>query len=153
MAGAKSNVVPDRAEMYIDVRTLPGDTQDDVDEMLRDLIGPELMGSVEIHKPYPGMADDTPFSSTDTPLWDAIADSVRLAYPGARVVPSLVTGGTDARYFRRRGVEAYGAGLLSNKVSLPEFLNRFHGHNERIDIESLELTTQLWLNVFDRLWR
>ena len=25
--------------------------------------------------------------------------------------------------------------------------NRFHGHNERIDIESLRLTTNLWLDV------
>ena len=47
---------------------------------------------------------------------------------------------------------AYGAGLLSNKVSFSEFQNRFHGNNERIDIESLKLTTQLWLNVCDRLW-
>jgi acetylornithine deacetylase/succinyl-diaminopimelate desuccinylase-like protein len=31
-------------------------------------------------------------------------------------------------------------------------MNRFHGHNERIDIESLKLTTQLWLDVLDRLW-
>ena len=58
----------------------------------------------------------------------------------------------DARFFRQRGATAYGAGLLSNKVSLEEFLNRFHGHNERIDVESLDLTTQLWRNVMDRLW-
>ena len=28
----------------------------------------------------------------------------------------------------------------------------YHGHNERIDIESLRLTTKLWLDVCDRLW-
>ena len=67
-------------------------------------------------------------------------------------MPSLVTGGTDARFFRRRGVPAYGAGLLSPHVSLAEFVNRFHGHDERIDIDSLRLTTQLWLDVVDRLW-
>ena len=44
------------------------------------------------------------------------------------------------------------AGLLSPEVPLAEFMNRFHGHNERIDIESLKLTTQLWLDVLDRLW-
>jgi acetylornithine deacetylase/succinyl-diaminopimelate desuccinylase-like protein len=33
-----------------------------------------------------------------------------------------------------------------------EFMNRFHGHNERIDIESLRLTTKLWLDVVERLW-
>ena len=63
-----------------------------------------------------------------------------------------MTGGTDARFFRARGVPAYGAGLLSDKVSFAEFQRRFHGHDERIDIESLALTTQLWLDVCDRLW-
>ena len=151
-SGEKGNTVPDRAELYIDIRTLPGDTQADIDALVANLIGPDLMPSVEINRPYPNMADGTLFSSTDTPLWDAMVDSIRMAYPSARVVPSLVTGGTDARYFRRRGVEAYGAGLLSNNVSLAEFLNRFHGNNERIDVDSLELTTQLWLDIFDRLW-
>ena len=67
-------------------------------------------------------------------------------------MPSMITGGTDARYFRQRGVPSYGAGLLSQRVPLEEFLNRFHGNNERIDVDSLKLTTQLWLDVLDRLW-
>jgi acetylornithine deacetylase/succinyl-diaminopimelate desuccinylase-like protein len=63
-----------------------------------------------------------------------------------------VTGGTDARFFRQRGIPAYGAGLLSPEVDTSEFFSRFHGHNERIDIESLRLTVQLWLDILDRLW-
>ena len=59
----------------------------------------------------------------------------------------------QARAAFQRGVEAYGADLLSTKVSLAEFMNRFHGHNERIDIESLQLTTKLWLDIMDRFWR
>ena len=54
---------------------------------------------------------------------------------------------------RERGIPAYGAGLLSDKVPLSEFLSRFHGNNERIDVDSLRLTTKLFLDVFDRLWR
>lgn len=152
-SGTKGNTVPDFAELYVDIRMLPGDSQEDADANLAEIIGEDLMGSVEIEWVFPDEPATNPVSTTDTPLWDALADSIRMAYPDATVVPSLVTGGTDARFFRQRDVPAYGAGLLSNKVSLPEFLNRFHGHNERIDIESLRLTTQLWLNVFDRLWR
>ena len=81
-----------------------------------------------------------------------MADSMRAAYPGAQIVPSMVTGGTDARFFRQKGIPAYGAGLLSRSIGFAEFLNRFHGHDERIDIESLKLTTQLWLDIMDRLW-
>ncbi|MFK8023248.1 MAG: M20/M25/M40 family metallo-hydrolase [Ilumatobacter sp.] len=152
-SGDKANTVPDRAAMYVDIRMLPGQTQHEVDVLLEEIIGPDLFGSVELVNPVPGAPDARPPSSTDTPLWDALSDSIRMAYPDARVVPSLVTGGTDARFFRDRGVPAYGAGLLSNRLPLAAFLNRFHGNDERIDIDSLRLTTQLWLDVFDRLWR
>ncbi|MEO1063186.1 MAG: M20/M25/M40 family metallo-hydrolase [Actinomycetota bacterium] len=151
-SGDKVNVVPDRAVVAVDIRTLPGQTQDDADALLREIIGDDLLPSVEIVPYLPDVPDGLPHSTTETPLWDALADSIRRAYPDARVVPSLVTGGTDARFFRRRGVPAYGAGLLSPHVSLAEFVNRFHGHDERIDVDSLRLTTQLWLDVVDRLW-
>ena len=112
-------------------------------------IAPELMGSVEVEPLTEGVSTQ---SSSDTTLWQALTDSIQMTYPGARVLPSMVTGGTDARFFRKKGIPAYGAGLLSARVGMAEFLNRFHGHNERIDVESLRLTTKLWLDVADRLW-
>lgn len=151
-AGEKGNTVPDRAELHVDIRMLPGDTQEDADMHLKEIIGEDLLPSVEIEWMFPDQTEPSFLSPTDTPLWSALGDAVRIAYPDARVVPSIVTGGTDARFFREKGTVAYGAGLLSDKVSLPEFLNRFHGHNERIDLESLQLTTQLWLDVLDRMW-
>jgi acetylornithine deacetylase/succinyl-diaminopimelate desuccinylase-like protein len=147
----KGNTIPDRAEIVVDVRILPGQTQDEVDRTLEEIIGPDLLASVEIERRWP-LPDARPCSTTDTPLWDALTDAIQIAYPDARVVPSLVTGATDARFFRDRGVPAYGAGLLSRQLPLEQFLNRFHGNNERIDVESLRLTTQLWLDVIDRFW-
>lgn len=149
--GTKLNTIPDKVELEVDIRILPGETEADVLAHLNAAIGPELMGSVEIRR-YAEEESLSTSSSTDTPLWDALVDSIQMTYPGARVMPSMVTGGTDARFFRRRGVPSYGAGLLSADVSLGEFMSRFHGHNERIDIESLRLTTKLWLDVCDRLW-
>ncbi|HAY68102.1 MAG: M20/M25/M40 family metallo-hydrolase [Acidimicrobiaceae bacterium] len=150
-SGEKANTVPDRADLYVDIRVLPSETQDDADRHLRAIIGEDLLPSVKINRLFDS-PDGPSMSSTDTPLWSALTDSVQMAYPTARVVPSMVTGGTDARFFRAKGVPAYGAGLLSNKVSFAEFGSRFHGHNERIDVESLKLTTELWLNVCNRLW-
>ena len=154
-AGDKSNTIPDVAELVVDIRILPGETPDDAEEHLRIALGDELMASIQMEPTFanPEQYAMAPSSSpTDTKLWEALTDSIRLAYPAARVVPSMVTGGTDARYFRQRGVHAYGAGLLSPEVSLSEFNDRFHGNNERIDVESLRLTTQLWLDILDRLW-
>jgi len=147
--GTKTNTIPDEVVLEIDIRVLPGETTADVEEHLMNAIGPELMGSVTVEEIHDGASTE---SSTDTVLWDALTDSIQMSYPGARVLPSMVTGGTDARFFRRRGVPAYGAGLLSSQVGMGEFMSRFHGHNERIDVESLRLTTKLWLDVCDRLW-
>lgn len=154
-SGEKSNTIPDYAELMVDIRILPGQDDDQVDALLRDAIGEDLMQSVEI-EPY--FADPEKYalkpssSTTDTPLWGALEQAIDMAYPGATVVPSLITGGTDSRFFRRKGVPSYGAGLLSLDIPMDEFQNRFHGYNERIDTKSLELTTQLWLDVMDRLW-
>jgi len=151
-SGDKDNTIPGHADLFVDIRMLPGETQDDADDHLRQIIGEDLMPSVTITRKYDDEPDGPAMSSTDTPLWSALEDSIQMSYPGARVVPSIVTGGTDARFFRSKGVPAYGAGLLSDKISFAEFQSRFHGHNERIDVESLKLTTQLWLDVCDRLW-
>ncbi|NNC78845.1 MAG: M20/M25/M40 family metallo-hydrolase [Acidimicrobiales bacterium] len=149
--GTKINTIPDSVELQVDIRILPGETEEDVRNHLQTAIGPELMGSVEI-RPYFDQESMSTASSTDTPMWSALVDSIQMSYPGAKVLPSMVTGGTDARFFRRKGVPSYGAGLLSSNIGLGEFMSRFHGHNERIDIESLRLTTKLWLDVCDRLW-
>ena len=147
--GTKHNTIADRVELVVDIRVLPGETVENAQQHLRDAIGPELMASIEIEAIHDQMATE---STTDGPLWSALTDAIQMTYPGAKVLPSMVTGGTDARFFRLRGVPSYGAGLLSADIGLGEFMNRFHGHNERIDIESLRLTTKLWLDVLDRFW-
>ncbi len=146
--GTKTNTIPDRVVIEVDVRTLPGETEVEVNQHLRNALG-DLFNSVTVEVLQ---NEESTSSKTDNSLWRALTSSVQNAYPGASVVPSIVTGGTDARFFRRKGVVAYGAGLLSEQVTAEDFLQRFHGHNERIDIESLRLTTQLWLDVIDRLW-
>jgi acetylornithine deacetylase/succinyl-diaminopimelate desuccinylase-like protein len=99
---------------------------------------------VEVDVINDGSATSSPM---ETPMWDAIGRAVANAYPEASLVPRLTAGGTDARFFRDRGSVAYGAALFSRSVGAAEFATRFHGHDERVDVESLALTTQLWLDV------
>ncbi len=146
--GVKTNVIPDDVVVEVDIRTLPGETAADVDAHLRAALG-DLFDQVRIE---PIQYFPSTKSPTDTPLWDALVKSAANAYPDAALVPSLVTGGTDSRYFRTKGAVAYGAGLLSPAVDAGEFARRFHGHNERIDVESLRLTVGLWLDVVEHLW-
>jgi acetylornithine deacetylase/succinyl-diaminopimelate desuccinylase-like protein len=55
-----------------------------------------------------------------------------------------MVGATDARFFRRAGSCAYGYGLFSERIGVAELGAMFHGDNERIDVESLRLSAQLW---------
>jgi acetylornithine deacetylase/succinyl-diaminopimelate desuccinylase-like protein len=139
--GSKTNVIPDAVELEIDIRTLPGQTAADVDAMLEDVIGPELRDSVQVSA---SSNDEASASPVDTPLWDALADVCSKLAPGASLVPSIMTGATDARFFRRRGVPAYGFGLFSGRIPPREISAMFHGNDERVDTESLRLSTELW---------
>jgi len=56
----------------------------------------------------------------------------------------LMVGATDARFFRRIGATAYGFGLFSEHLTYEDYATMFHGHNERVDTESLRLSTELW---------
>jgi acetylornithine deacetylase/succinyl-diaminopimelate desuccinylase-like protein len=56
----------------------------------------------------------------------------------------MITGATDARFFRKIGAVSYGYGLFSDRIPFTEFASMFHGDNEHIDVESLELSTLLW---------
>ncbi len=141
--GMKTNVIPDHVEINVDIRTLPGDGPAEVDAHLRAALG-DLADHVEVEII---MNDQASISPVDTRLWDSLARAVNEPFPTARLTPQLVVGFTDARIYREMGAVAYGAGLFSPELDAGEFGSRFHGHDERIDVESLALTTRLWDHV------
>lgn len=141
--GQKTNTIPDAVDIDVDIRTVPGTTRADVEAMLAEALG-DLAPHVDVTELQHG---DATLSPRDTPLWDAIAAQTQAAYPGAHLVPGLIVGGTDARFYRDRGRVAYGAGLFSPGMDMAAFGNRFHGHDERIDVESLGLATEFWIGI------
>ncbi|GAC1362580.1 MAG: M20/M25/M40 family metallo-hydrolase [Actinomycetota bacterium] len=139
-AGVKRNVIPDRAEILLDIRTLPGQHGSDVETMLQDALG-DLWDAVEISSD----TDDPPTTSpVDSPLWHALQRGAGSLRPGAEMVPFMAAGLSDARFFRLLGTTAYGFGLYSDRLSFEDFSTMVHGYNERIDQESLGLCAQLW---------
>ena len=139
----KVNVIPDTVVIDVDIRTLPGEGPEEVAAHLRAALG-DLADEVEIE---PLMNDAASISRLDTPLWDALQRAVNVPFPTARLTPQFVVGFTDARIYREMGAVAYGAGLFSPSLDSSEYGSRFHGNNERIDIESLALTTRLFHHV------
>jgi acetylornithine deacetylase/succinyl-diaminopimelate desuccinylase-like protein len=140
-AGTKINVIPDRVDLQIDIRTLPGHTEPEVREMLAEAIGPDLLDKVEIV----ALHDDPSTSSpVETPLWDTLQRATSSFYEGSKIVPYMTVGATDARFFRRLGTTSYGFGMFSTDMSFEDYGSMFHGDDERIDVGSLRMSTELW---------
>ena len=138
--GTKTNVIPDTVDLQLDIRTLPGQTSVDVRRLLDEALG-ELAAAVEIVDAHD---DPSTASPVETPLWDSLARVTKNFYADSATVPFLTVGATDARFFRRAGCTAYGFGLFSTRMSIDDYGVMFHGDDERVDTESLRLSTELW---------
>lgn len=144
-SGVKINVIPDGALVEVDIRTAAGDEGEPARRMLADAVG-DLWSECEIVEEWVSPASASPRA---TPLWDALEATTRELVPGASAVPMLLVGLTDARFFRRKGVVAYGYGLFSERIPFDAFGRMFHGNDEHVDTESVGLSVALW----DRLVR
>jgi acetylornithine deacetylase/succinyl-diaminopimelate desuccinylase-like protein len=138
--GAKLNIIPDTVEIELDIRTLPGDGREQVEAMIREAVG-DLSDDVEINF---GVGHAATTSSTDTPLWDTLSRVTKRFYADSSIIPMLMIGATDARFFRDVGSVAYGFGMFSRNITMDDLASMGHGDDERIDLESLGMVTALW---------
>jgi acetylornithine deacetylase/succinyl-diaminopimelate desuccinylase-like protein len=136
-AGYKANVIPGTAEATIDARFLPGHEQELL-ETLDDLIG----GGIEREFLVRDIAVETSF---DGAVIDAMAEALRSEDPGARAVPYLMSGGTDAKSFSTLGIRCFGFAPTRLPPDL-DFVNMWHGINERVPIDGL----RFGVRVLDR---
>ena len=137
--GSKTNVIPDLVELEVDIRTLPNQTGAEALELLREALG-DLADRVEIES----NDDPSTASPIDTPLWDTLTRVTGRLVEGSALVPFLMVGGTDNRFFRRAGSVGYGFALFSQRLPFEDYATMFHGNDERVDVESLGLSEQLW---------
>ena len=131
-AGAKTNVIPGVAEFEIDGRTLPGQTDADLIRELREVLGADV--ELEIIKSAPPVMTE-PVAS---PLFDTMQRQILAREPDAVVVPYMIPGFTDAKYFSQMGARWYGFSPLKiERDSGIKFTDMFHGHDERVPVAGL----------------
>ena len=136
-AGYKANVIPGTAEATIDARFLPGHEE----EMLATL--DELIGEgIDRETLVRDIAVETSF---DGAVVDAMAEALRSEDPGARPVPYLMSGGTDAKSFSTLGIRCFGFAPLRLPPDL-DFVTMWHGIDERVPIDGL----RFGVRVLDR---
>ncbi len=142
-AGQKTNVIPGEAEMEIDGRVLPGQTDADFLRELGAVLGPDWEMQVLMSSPP---VQTVPMHSA---LYQTIAEVLEQREPDATTVPYLLPGYTDAKSFTRLGARWYGF----SPVKLPRgmrFADLFHGHDERIPIDGLRWGTEVLAEVVTR---
>ena len=127
-AGYKQNVVPGRAEAYVDGRFLPG-YQEEFLTTLDEVLGPRVRRDVLVSD----IALETEFSGD---LVDAMNAALRAEDPAARLVPYCMSGGTDAKAFSGLGIRGFGFAPLRLPPEL-DFAGMFHGVDERVPIDGL----------------
>jgi acetylornithine deacetylase/succinyl-diaminopimelate desuccinylase-like protein len=133
--GVAGNVIPAEASAVLNVRTIPGNSVDDVVERLRACVpDPSISFSIAAH------SDEAPASDPDSAMFNAISEAARELDPEMTVVPYLSTGGTDSAHLRRIGINSYG--ILPFPMEQPDE-ERMHGHDERVPVASLHFGTRL----------
>ncbi|GAA4773145.1 M20/M25/M40 family metallo-hydrolase [Microbacterium gilvum] len=135
-AGEKHNVIPGEATIRLDIRVLPDVDAAEIEGYIREALG-DLLEHIRIEG---DLIVPSTVSPVETPLFDVLRSAVRRARPAAELLPMLAAGGTDGRFYRARGIPAYGFGVLSDRWDYGTFRTLFHGHNERIDLDSIALT-------------
>ena len=137
-AGQAINVLPSHAYLELDIRTLPGQTNDYVDAVLREALG-DMADEVEIEHL---ISEEATVSPTDSGLYRAIEKVLGDFFPDAPVVPIISSGGSDLRFGRRLGGVGYGFAVHARERTLAEALGQLHSHDEALYLEDLELTVR-----------
>ncbi|MGH2626144.1 MAG: M20/M25/M40 family metallo-hydrolase, partial [Anaerolineales bacterium] len=119
-------------------------TKDDWIRQVRERIADDRI-LVELESPDQGEPEPVAW---DTELFRVITDVVKEAMEDAVVVPGMTIGGTDNRFLRAKGIPAYGfiPCLLS-----PEERAGFHGNNEFLTIDNLNMGVELMYEVVRRM--
>lgn len=140
--GSKTNVIPGSIEIVIDGRLLPGQSAETFIDEVRGLVGDDAEIVNVRHTP----------SHTEAPVdafFEQLCDVVRELDPGARPVPAIVTGITDARHFARLGTRCYGFAPVRLNPETP-FWTLFHGADERIPVDGLAFGVEAIFRVIEQ---
>lgn len=142
-AGSKANVVPDRGAASIDIRLLPGQDEQTVHDHLRKILGGDY-DRIRFETNVSHPANSSPVGGS---LYQTIAESFEQHQGSDRLLPAVTPATTDARFWRDRGVPCYGVGSFDDGLSFSEFLGMFHARDERVTVDSLHRTVDLYRTI------
>jgi acetylornithine deacetylase/succinyl-diaminopimelate desuccinylase-like protein len=126
--GSKINVIPSESTASLDCRLIPGSSKEDFLREVKTRLGDDIEVKVISE------SRSLPPSPFDTELFQAIQRFAAENDPGCPVVPVLLSGATDSRFLREKGVITYD--FCPFRLAESE-LKTEHGNDERIALENL----------------
>ena len=121
--GTSVNSIPPRASADIDIRLLPDERPEPMLARLREMVG--TRGEIEVLL----QGEPQPETSIDTDLYRLLARDMQADEPGSVVAPIVGAGTSDSRFFRAKGIAAYG--IAPFKVNYYD-ADTVHAADERI---------------------
>ena len=136
-AGIKDNVIPSKAQAVVNIRILPGETVESVQQYLTKVVNDSSI----IIKPQEIQQNPSESSDYNNAYFRTLGSAVKTVYPNANSCPSLMLGATDSRHFDGLCKNIY---KFAPFVYAPEDLPRLHGINERIAVDNFFKGIQIY---------
>ncbi len=146
-AGIKDNVLPPEATAVVNFRIRPGETQETVIARVREVIDDTL---ISVTPTDSARTDPSPVSDPDSRAFALIASTVRGMVPGEQVpvLPYLVMGGTDAKYWNEHSDKVFR--FLAIPLGEGDAA-RAHGVNERVRVQDYVVAVRFFSGLLKGL--
>jgi acetylornithine deacetylase/succinyl-diaminopimelate desuccinylase-like protein len=145
-ASDKINVIPSHAELKVDCRVPPELGEDYARARIEEALGGE---DYELSFDERVIGNRSPI---ETPLMDHIREFLAAEDPGAGIVPSVLPGFTDSRWFRSAFPDCVAYGFFpQSKMDCFEAAPLVHGADERIPVEDLGLAARFYASLAPRV--
>jgi acetylornithine deacetylase/succinyl-diaminopimelate desuccinylase-like protein len=144
-ASEKINVIPSRAELQVDCRVPPGLGEDAARERIAAVLGGAGGYELSFFEDEKVIGNRSPL---DTPLMEHIRAFVEREDPGAVVVPTVLPGFTDSRWWRDAFPDCVAYGFFpQQRMDMFESAPLVHGADERVPVEDLGLAARFYSDL------
>jgi carboxypeptidase PM20D1 len=142
-AGIKDNVLPPEATAVVNFRIRPGETMESVTARVREVIDDTM---IVVEPTDSARTDPSPVSDTKSDAYRLIANTIRgmSASETIPVLPYLVMGGTDAKYWGPHSASVFR--FLAIPLGDGD-VARIHGVNERIRVSDYATAVGFFANL------